>query len=412
MRIGQVSNKYHISTDNIYYYINYGLIVPPKNTGGQYVFDDNTLKELEFVLDLKKLDFSLRTIHKIISLYRVSNLADKQDVDDLKNIYRHQIKILEENKIRIEQAQASLENKISDLDVHLKEISSDIGLPLSMLSCLCCPVCHKELTLSNVHMNQKYIFRGDLSCNCGYHAHIADGILHTPNMNISKYDKPDLVRELYKDLPPELISLFQRSYNWMTEKLLHAKPSGRVLLETYVNAWFFLHNHQHILPKDTMIIVIDKFPETLRVYKELIERQKCGLDILYIADAGLEPPLKPRTVDINIDFFALNEHNFYHHTFWLDHLSAYLKNDALALGTYFYFEHGHKSMQTLLKEYPESYTNNFSKQYFLKSIRSGFDILDSEELGYTTDSGENLGFSFHIKGEKMHLFSYLARKTD
>ena len=69
-------------------------------------------------------------------------------------------------------------------------------------------------------------------------------------------------------------------------------------------------------------------------------------------------------------------------------------------------------MQTLLKEYPESYTNNFSKQYFLKSIRSGFDILDSEELGYTTDSGENLGFSFHIKGEKMHLFSYLARKTD
>lgn len=111
MRIGQVSNKYHISTDNIYYYINYGLIVPPKNTGGQYVFDDNTLKELEFVLDLKKLDFSLRTIHKIISLYRVSNLADKQDVDDLKNIYRHQIKILEENKIRIEQAQASLEIK-------------------------------------------------------------------------------------------------------------------------------------------------------------------------------------------------------------------------------------------------------------------------------------------------------------
>ncbi len=412
MRIGQVSSKYHISTDNIYYYISYGLIVPPKNTGGQYVFDDNTLKELEFVLDLKNLDFSLKVIHQIISLYRVSNLADKQDVDDLKNIYRHQIEALEKNKIRLEQAQTSLEKKIADLDIHMMDSSSDIGLPLSMLRCICCPVCRKELTLSNVHMNQKYIFNGDLSCHCGYHAHIADGILHTPNINRSKHDKPDLVRELYKDLPPELISLFQRSYNWMTEKLLNAEPSGKVLLETYVNAWFFLHNHQHILPKDTMIIVIDKFPETLRVYKDLIERQKCGLDILYIADAGLEPPLKPHTVDINIDFFAFNEHNFYHHTFWLDHLSPYLKNGALALGTYFYFEHGHKSMQTLLKEYPESYANNFSKQYFLKSIRNGFDILDSEELGYTTDSGENLGFSFHIKGEKMHLFSYLAQETD
>jgi len=411
VRIGQVSEKYRISSDNIYYYINYGLIVPPKNSGGQYIFDDNTLKELEFVLELKNLDFPLKAIHRILSLYRVSNLADNQDIDDLKNIYRHQIDVLENNKEKLEQAQASLEKKITDLDAHMTESSSDIGLPLSMLGCICCPVCRKELTLSNVNMNQRYIFNGDLVCRCGYHAHIADGILETPNRNMSEYDKPDLVRELYKDLPPELISLFQRSYNWMTEKLLHAEPSGKILLETYVNAWFFLHNHQHILPEDTRIIVIDKFPETLRVYKELIERQKCGLDILYIADAGLEPPIKPRTVDINIDFFALNEHNFYHHTFWLDHLSAYLKDNALALGTYFYFDHGHKSMQKLLREYPESYVNNFSKQYFLKSIKNGFKMIDSDELGYTADSGENLGFSFHITGERMHLLSYLAQKA-
>lgn len=69
-------------------------------------------------------------------------------------------------------------------------------------------------------------------------------------------------------------------------------------------------------------------------------------------------------------------------------------------------------MHTLLKEYPESYADNFSKQYFLKSIKNGFNILDSEELGYTVDSGENLGFSFHITGERMHLLSYLAQKTD
>ena len=38
MRIGEVSRRYHISVDNLYYYINYGLLVPPKPRG-QYVFD-------------------------------------------------------------------------------------------------------------------------------------------------------------------------------------------------------------------------------------------------------------------------------------------------------------------------------------------------------------------------------------
>lgn len=411
MRIGRVSDKYRISTDSIHYYISYGLIVPPKTDGGQYEFDDKTVSELELVLELKSLAFPLKTIHKILSLYRVSNLADEQDVDDLKNIYKNQLNDIEKNKKKLDEAGAALERKIAELDEMAKVTSSDIGVPISMLDCVCCPVCKRELVLNKVHMNRKYIFSGELDCPCGYHAQIAGGILLTPNRNRSRYDRPDLVRELYKDLPPDLISLFQRSYNWMAGKLLETGTSGKVLLETYVNAWFFLHNHQNILPRDTKIIVIDKFPETLRLYKKLIEKQGFGLDILYIADAGLNPPIKPRTADINIDFFAVNEHNFYHHTFWLKHLYPYLKHDASAIGTYFYFSRGHKSMQTLMREYPESYENNFNKQYFLKSLYScGLNLIDSEELGYTTDSGQNLGFSFHVRGEEMHLFSYLAKK--
>ena len=39
MRIGQVSEKYGISVDNLYYYIQYGLLVPPRPKS-QYVFDE------------------------------------------------------------------------------------------------------------------------------------------------------------------------------------------------------------------------------------------------------------------------------------------------------------------------------------------------------------------------------------
>ena len=44
MRIGKVSELYHISVDNLYYYINYGLLVPPRPKG-QYLFDQATLKD-------------------------------------------------------------------------------------------------------------------------------------------------------------------------------------------------------------------------------------------------------------------------------------------------------------------------------------------------------------------------------
>ena len=59
MKIGQVAQRYGISRDNLYYYINYGLLVPPR-MDKQYVFDDETLSDLERILELKELGFTLQ----------------------------------------------------------------------------------------------------------------------------------------------------------------------------------------------------------------------------------------------------------------------------------------------------------------------------------------------------------------
>lgn len=111
-------------------------------------------------------------------------------------------------------------------------------------------------------------------------------------------------------------------------------------MENYVNAWFFMHNHLKYLNLKSMHIVVDKFPETLAMYKELIDKQNFDLDILYIADSGLKLPLKHNCVDLLIDYFAANEHNFYSDTFFLEEIKPYLSDNALVLGTYFYFEGG------------------------------------------------------------------------
>ena len=89
----------------------------------------------------------------------------------------------------------------------------------------------------------------------------------------------------------------------------------------------------------------------------------------------------------------------------------YLAPKADLIGTYFYFDHAPRSMKQLLSQYPESYYKNFDLEYFHTSMKeAGYELLEEEDCGCTTDSGANLGFGFHVKVEKMHLLPYHGRK--
>lgn len=409
MKIGQVSKKYNLSVDNIYYYINYGLLVP-KRKGGQYDFDAQTISDLEMVLELKQMSFSLKQIHQILSLYRISGLADLKDVEDLKAIYLERLKELLGEKVNLDRSINSLNEKINQLNNIIPQKRPESGLPLSMLDLLCCPNCGRSFDFQDISMNQRYIFSADLRCTCGYKAEIRNGILLTPNKNTDIYDKPDVDRDMYKDLPPSLISLFQKSYNWMCGRISEMDLAGKVVIETYVNAWCFLHNHQQDLDPRGKYIIVDKYPETLQMYKEIMEKQGYDLDILFIADSSTQFPLKHGCVDLCIDYFAVNEHNFYHDTFLYDELAPYFSEKAQMLGTYFYFEKGKRSMKKLMSEYPTVYERNFSLPYFLENMNRR--IIQWEDCGYTTSSGNNIGFSFHCEGDKMYLRSYLAKYNE
>ncbi len=95
-----------------------------------------------------------------------------------------------------------------------------------------------------------------------------------------------------------------------------------------MNAWFFFHNHLELLDRRDRLIVIDKFPETLLAYKAIIERQGLPCDVLYISDCSSAPPLRENIIDCVMDFFAVNEHNFYHGDFYLNQLLPYLRRSA------------------------------------------------------------------------------------
>lgn len=406
MKIGEVVKKYKVSKDTIHYYINYGLLVPPKR-GSQYDFDEKTLNDLDSILDLKDLSFSLNEIHSILSLNRISGMKNKSDMDQLINIYTDKKTecegVMEDYKRKI----SNLNTKIVNLRFENSELTQSGGVPLSMFGHLSCPICGKDFNVINATIKCNSLYAGDLVCDCGYSAIIEDGIIITPNRAKSLYDKPDLERELYKDLPPGMITLFQRSYNKMVDYLNRYSREESVVLETYVNAYFFMHNHIENLNPACKYIVIDKYPETLKMYRDLMNESGSKLDILFIADDSTNYPLKKNLVDLNIDFFAVNEHQFYNHSFLLGKLKPYMSNTGTFIGTYFYFNRGIKSIKNLISLYPESDPLNFNREYFFNEInKTHLDLADWQEMGLTTDSGENLGFGFHEKGEELHLMTY------
>ena len=77
MKIGQVVKDYGISVHSLYFYINNGLLVPPRR-GSQYEFDQRTLEELALILELKQMEFPLKTIHRLLSLRRISNFCSRE----------------------------------------------------------------------------------------------------------------------------------------------------------------------------------------------------------------------------------------------------------------------------------------------------------------------------------------------
>lgn len=406
MKIGQVVKKYGISANSLYFYINNGLLVPPKKNS-QYVFDEHTLDELRLILELKEMEMPLKTIHRILSLRRISSFCSQEERTEMRRIYEEHDRKLRTEAERLEKARKKLWARAYRFE---REGSTReemrTGVPIRTLSMLRCPCCGGELMLDQVNMSQRYIFQGKLDCACGYSAVIRDGVLETGILNRNPRDHADPTRQLYRELPSDMLSLFEQSYRWVEQSIRSCAGEKRVWLESYVNAWFFFQNHLELLREDDTLIVVDKFPETLQAYKSVIEWAGPPCDILYIAVAGSRLPLREQVVDCTMDFFSSNEHNFYEKGLYLSQLCPYLRDSAELFGVYFHLEGGERSRRNLREQYPDCEPNSFNVHWFLEEMGKKFRILETEECGMVDNCGKSSGLRFHAPGDPLHLMAY------
>ncbi|MCR4962426.1 MAG: MerR family transcriptional regulator [Firmicutes bacterium] len=410
MKIGKVAEKYNLTIATIRYYINNGLLVPEQK-GTQYDFDRSCLEDLEMILHLKSLYFTLHDIHAILTLKRISNFNDPRHIDELLQYFIAQQERL--NGIH-QETQGILENinaQISTLQERKAEFTVDkyicSGISLSFLPFLCCPKCGENLKLHDATLENQQIMKGVFQCDCGYQLKIENGILIAPLEAYAEGDKPDLECMYYNLLPPDMMTLFKKSYNWLSSEIaaLPRQDGSRVVMETHINSYFYLLTNFPSLDANDLYIIVDNHPSVLQMYKTMIDKMNIHANILYLACNTLEYPLKRQCIDVYIDFYASNEYATFQEG-WLHQLSwKYLKPRHHYLGTYFYFRPSARSRQLLLEKYPTGDKNNFNKKSFIYQLKEQeMKLCNDIEIGTVRNSGNSM--TFHIPGDELSLYSY------
>ncbi|MEA4933906.1 MAG: hypothetical protein VB071_10095, partial [Lawsonibacter sp.] len=286
------------------------------------------------------------------------------------------------------------------------------GVPISALSLLVCPHCGKQLGISDAILNNRYVFSGLLTCTCGYHAEIENGIVKTGNLYTNPYDRPDLRRGLYRNVGQSFSTAVQKCYDYISGELQKKALNGKVILEANINGYFFLYSYLPHLEPGCLCVIVDKFPEMLEMYKGLLELLNLNRDILYIADASMNYPLKPNCIDLHISFFGENEHQLYHQNSYLADAKQYLKSDSLILGSYLSYPKNSTSRKNLIRKYPESNPQLYNILYCKEAYNAQNHSITYYKVGSMPETvSKEYAFECHTKGEPLELYYFKARPS-
>ena len=415
MKIGEFASHCGVSQSTVRFYIKNGLLLPDES-GCQYNFSDREVRDLQTILRLKELQFSMSEIAYYMSTIRNSNLVEPDVIEELTAFLMQKQEALTEEKERLDHSIRSINQEMISLRSRVVEKQTVSGVPLSALPLLVCPHCGRRLSVNQAEISDGFLTRGELHCpgekkDCpaGYTASIRDGILHTGNLYTGSHDRPDLKRGMYRNNPPEFSRPLMHCHDYLTEKLRKEDLHHKVLLEANINGYFYFYRHLDLLPQDCLLIVVDKYPEMLEMYKSLIDCLDVRCKILYIADAGTDYPLKNSCVDLHISYFGENEYQLYHPECFLQDALHFFRPDARLFGSYLSYRPSAKSRQNLMKKYPEGYSRRIQMQYLIEDYQKlGFSVQTVQQGAI--DLPPHMGYSFacHQPGETMEIYSYSA----
>lgn len=412
MKIGQFALQGQISKDTARYYVEQGLLIP-KMSGPQMDFTQREVEDLQYIQRLKQDGFNLKEIYSMLGIRRTMHLIEPGARQDYLDILQKKQEDLQKKIVALQSSVRSIEREMDELKTDQPPRGKKLGVPLKALEYLVCPKCGGAFQLQNSTLSSRYIYTGDLVCSCGHCIKINKGIVVTGNLYTDIYDSFDpTMSGLYDDVGDHFVTYFQKCHDFVFSRMQEISVENKVVLEANIDGYFFAYPHLSQLKSDCLYIVIDKFEETLLMYKNLIEQMDLDLNLLFIADASVEYPLKPNCIDLFINFFGDDEFFLYHQNSFVHEARRYLKPETSVIGAFMNFDAGSKSQRMIWQTYPGCSQTAFCKQRLIAAYEKEGYAIRTEEIGKMVKTYQKFRYACHMDGEFLHLNIFEARKKN
>jgi len=410
MKIGEFAEKYNLSRDTVRYYIDNGMIIPEK-VHNRYHFDKTCEKSMDFILQFKKMKFTIEEIKHILTYMRMLPKTGKTETEYLLSIIQNKIEKVIKEKEAYEYALTELEKVKSAYNEDLKDaktLYNSYSIPIDVLSFLACPKCDKSLKLNNASIESNKIENGDLYCECGYEAKIENGMIVTEDADKEAFHKSNDEEIAYKSIvdenDSEYLSFLMAPSYWMEKRVkledLHNKniilfrPIGHEIpyriIEKVENANIFITDYQYL---------------RIKGLKKRMEKTdlKSTSNIVFMAYDYMNIPIKNNSFDFAFDLSGMINYVSNNNISPIKNFYNILKNNGLFFSTFFLKENIENMFVKEVRYLDKLYTREF--------IDEQYKIFEKEESAVIQGSDFKTEIDKFMKRKaRLDFFVFKGRK--
>ncbi|MGN0704270.1 MAG: MerR family transcriptional regulator [Lentihominibacter sp.] len=434
MKIGEFAEKYGLETSKIRYYIEAGLLLPSRH-GSQFRFGEKDCREMELVLELKKLGFSIKEILSYINVMRSYNHGESKMYDKLLKIIRDkkkehlysldalkaQISSLDvkENEIRM------LKDNIEQCPVTVDSVTEVSGIPLEAVPILRCPDCGCAFSIENSNIIGGLLTDGVMSCRCGYTAYIRNGMLYMDQhgnldqdevfirnyygKNIDPTEYEGLLLDYITDVEPEYLTDNHKARCLIDETISGlGRKFSFILLPDVASQYLYYFNDREYL-RDAVLVIAGLSESSLRPIRRKLNRLNPKLKVIYIVSPSCRLPFSDGVFDLIIDHNGSFNLSFFIDTHYYDIIGRYAAEGCVTAGATDYYLPGAETLERITQLYPSCLRGGQTMQSARKGmVRNGFRLISETEIGQCTSPGKF--FEYHIVPDVRGCSVYLAEK--
>jgi DNA-binding transcriptional MerR regulator/SAM-dependent methyltransferase len=406
MRIGEFAQKHNITQDTIRHYLDMGLLVTKKD-GSHYRFSEADSKEIDKIIELKQLEFSLTQIQEILCFHRLAGTK----TDEYRNYFLHTLETKKEEVIkeqhRYEEIKSHINKKIDELNTDEVNNNNKLGFPMSSMEIIQCPNCEGTLSIYDGIIEKNMIINANLRCRCDYNAIIENGI-YIDEKSIRKKmlngkDMPSK-KEFLDAASPKFVNFFYDGMAMLIDNIREHGDGAKYIMELENCVGTFLMQYMRYLPSNSTYILIDNDKDRLAKLKNNIELHHKHSNFMFFCCDIDKLPIVNSSIDVIIDHWMTKNYAQSKNQFLLDIVSPLLKQNGLLVGAYPHFGIGSKNFHGIQ---PEG-RDYLKKAKVLEKLNDlSFLRIDVTDIGPII---ENNPYNIDIRDKELYLTIYSGQK--